>query len=149
MTDWQPDPSDGLRGDRLLSESLADHVRKDGHATDSGVYVLRCCSPGTAWDDHIDRWSDETEFLPDGVIAMAGATHLLYVGSSRNVRRRIEDHITGERHKALFLSVYPIYDVALVEWCAAETRRTLERQVADDLADRHPEWGVWCDGVIR
>jgi len=149
MTDWHPDPSDGLRGDRLLSESLAAHVPEDGHATDAGVYVLRCCSPGSDPTDHLDVWSAQFDVLPGGVTAFADKTHLLYVGSAYNVRQRIEDHATGDRRQAAFLSVYPVYDVVLVEWCAAETRRTLERQVADDLADRHPEWGIWCDGVVR
>jgi len=148
--DWHPDPSDGLRGDRLLSEALAPHVPENGDPTDAGVYVLRCCSPG-GLHAHARRWRDAGYEAghPSGVATIAASTHLLYVGSSRNVRRRIADHLSGDRQRASFLTVYPPFDVALVEWCAAARRHIEERQVADRLADRHPEWAVWCDGVVR
>ena len=151
MPDWHPDPSDGLRGDRLISEALAPHAPEDGHPTDPGVYVLRCCSPGRSLHAHAQRWREAgyRDAHPDSLARLADGTHLLYVGCARNVRVRIEDHVTGDRRRAAFVAAYPAFDVALVEWCAADRRRVVERQVADRLAYRHPEWAVWCDGVVR
>jgi len=150
--DWHPDPEDGLRGDRLLSEALAPHaLGVDEWPDDPGVYVLRCCSPGDSLESHARRWRDAGywDTHPDAVPRLAEATRLLYVGSAMNVRSRIEDHVTGDRHRAAFVSVYPPFDVCLIEWCAPSRCRTVERQVADELADKHPEWAVWCDGVVR
>jgi len=144
-----PDPSDGLRGDRLLSEALAPHTDDDHDATDAGIYVLRCCTVDGGLDAHVAQWREHVDTLPASVDFLAEATHLFYVGSARNVRSRIEDHVAGEKRQATFLEVYPPFAIVQVHWCHADRRQILERQVADEWGRDRPGWQVWCDGALR
>jgi predicted GIY-YIG superfamily endonuclease len=149
MPDYHPDPADGLRGDRLLSEALASFETSDHAATDPGVYVLRCCSPGGTLAAHARAWRQAgyRDAHPDQMDRLASANRLVYVGAATTLRERIADHINGGRRQTAFLSVYPVFDVAGVEWTDQPFER--ETRVAMHLADEYPTWAVWCDGVVR
>jgi len=147
MTNYNPNPTDGLRGDRLLSEALASHTTDRHDGTDSGVYALRCCSPGDTVEEHHRRWRDYYDVVPETIDRLASADQLAYVGAASNVRARLEDHISGDVRQAAFTTVYPPYSIVSVTW-THNTDAAFERElrVAFDLSDTCT---VWCNGALR
>jgi predicted GIY-YIG superfamily endonuclease len=119
--------------------------------TQPGVYVLALDNPGPRLEDHARRWYQEYKTVhPDDVAAMVGANQMLYVGAAKNLAARLEEHVTGEKKQAKWLTVYPPVEVRQVGVSASVyTAFQTETQTAYRVAEATPGTTVVvCDGEV-
>jgi len=126
-----------LRDDHaLLSEALAPHVA-DGHsASEPGVYALEIATPNAGHEEHSRLWLRRYDRVPPYLDKIVDADHVVYVGRSANVRRRISEHVSGEVRRASLPSVYDVRDVYGLR-LGANTDHA-ERMYADELRRETP-----------
>jgi len=77
-----------------------------------GCYCLKLSRPhdvGDRWDQHFDN-------RPPYWDAFTSAERVLYVGASKDVLGRLEDHRDGEKRKAALLRVCSIDSLFGIEW---------------------------------
>jgi len=139
MTHYSPAFDTGLRGTLTLSE----HVEQEGHTpTDlrgPGCYALRCCRP----DDPTAAWDREFDTRPEYVADLVLSNEIVYVGASKDVYSRLEDHVAGDVRQAALLQVCPPHSLLDV-WLFDSVERAFEREsgIALELQQDHPQWYV-------
>lgn len=116
-----------------------------------GVYVLDLDSPGESLHAHARRWYGEFETVhPKDVPSLAGADRLLYVGASKNLQSRLDEHVRADIRLSTWLSVYPVESLHAVYPARSATRAFEQETVrAYDVASETPETtAVICDGEV-
>lgn len=106
-----------------------------------GVYALdlrRPEDPAAAWDQHYDR-------RPPWWQSFVDSSHVIYVGASTNVLRRLEEHRDGRVRRASILRVCDVTDVRGVWWMdSAERAFEREHGIAMSIQNAKPESYVHC-----
>jgi len=115
-----PNPDDGLRGDRLLTEALAPFTDDAHAATDPGIYLLRCCSPGDSLEVHARAWrgAGYRDAHPEEMERFASAEKLIYVGAIAG----LIGYVVGD-------SLHP------VRYAAAKALREMGEALEEDVND--------------
>jgi len=139
MTEYDPDPETGVRGDEILSE----HVEAVGYTPTElrspGVYALRCCRP----DDPAAAWDDAFDARPEYLADIVQCPVVVYVGAAKDVYDRLVDHAEGEHRQAALLQVCPphaLLDVRLYD--DADEAFLRESSIALDLQNEHRRWYI-------
>jgi len=139
MTEYDPDPDTGLRGDLPLSE----HVEQVGYTPtelrNPGVYTLRCCRP----DDPTAAWDEIFDHRSQYVDEMIDASEIVYVGAAKDVYDRLTDHVAGDVRQTALLRVCPphnLIDVQLFD--SADKAFMRESGIATQLQNQNPSWYV-------
>ena len=98
-------------------EAIAPHVT-DGHtASDPGVYALEVDLPAKAgWETLARDWLEYYESTPPYLGRLVDAETVIYVGASKNVRDRIEEHRRGKVRKATLPRIWGVTGVHTVWW---------------------------------
>jgi len=99
----------------MLPADAEPFIPKGGDISDlrnPGCYALELSRPhdvGERWDQHFDN-------RPDYWDEFVNADRVLYVGASKDVLGRLEDHRDGEKRKAALLRVCSIASLFGIEW---------------------------------
>lgn len=110
-----------------------------------GCYALALDVPDSVEAANRD-WLAHFDALPgnDAVGRLARAEAVAYVGASKDVYGRLEDHAKGEVRKARVMQPFPPTEV--IDVWPEDSQFIAERQHAYALAD--DGWRVWCDGEV-
>lgn len=106
-----------------------------------GVYVLRLTRP----DNLAQEWDDVFEHRPDYWDELTESDRVVYVGASKNVLGRLEEHRDGNVRKVALLRVCDIEELGNIWWFAdVETAFQNESKMAIMLQNERPDWYVHC-----
>jgi len=109
----------------------------DGHEwSDPGVYCLRLNRP----DDLAEAWDATFDHRPDYWDDLQQAQGVVYVGASKNVMGRLEDHRDGDKRLTVLTEVCEIEGLRNVWWMdSVEAAFTQESQIAILMQNQRPE----------
>jgi len=104
-----------------------------------GVYALKCLKP----EDIADRWDATFDHRPAYWDELVDAERVAYVGASKDVLARLEDHRDAEVRKAALLRVCEPVGVLNIRFFKS-AHRAFEREsgLALRFARQHPEFYV-------
>lgn len=109
-------------------EELAPHVTENHAASDPGVYAVEIGVPENAGYETLSRdWLEQYESTPPYLSQLVDADTVVYVGASKSVRDRIEEHRKGKVRKASLPRIWGITDVVDV-WWYTDKNRAFERE---------------------
>jgi len=98
-------------------EAVAPHVTDGFVASDPGVYALEIGVPPKAGYETLSRdWLDYYESTPPYLGRIVDADTTIYVGASKNVRDRIDEHREGKVRKATLPRIWGVTGVHTVWW---------------------------------
>jgi len=142
--EWSPAIETGLSGEVYLSEHIEHHV--DGGPTEAhrpGVYCLELSIPEQCGLETYSRlWLDTHGTVPTYLESIVEANRLLYVGSSGNVYKRIQQHLEHPNRSTTVASTFPIHHIEKIWWYddaqTAEDREHGHRmELNHQLVDAH------------
>ena len=84
------------------------------------------------WDRHFDTRPD------DYWEELVAADEVIYVGGTKDLLGRLEDHRDGEVRQAVLLEVCAILSIRSVWWADGDDPLLVERQLADALRAEEP-----------
>lgn len=137
---------------RLTPVSLHETLDYGGMLDDAegpGCYALELRVPDSVEAVH-RQWLTVHEHVPqhDGLDQLAEAGRVAYVGASKHVRRRLEDHVNSELRQAAFVEAFDPVDVVKI-WPFDSAGEAFEREGAKATELAHEGWVVAKDGEVR
>jgi len=109
-------------------EQIAPHVGDGYSASNPGVYAVGIAVPESAGYETLSRdWLEHYGSTPPYLGRIVDAETVIYVGASKNVRDRIEEHRQGKVRKAALPRIWGITDVVDVYWYN-DVSRAFERE---------------------
>lgn len=103
------------------------------------VYALKCIKP----DDMAAQWDRQFDHRPDYWNELVNAQRVAYVGASKDVLARLEDHRDADVRKAALLEVCePVGVLNIKFFKTAEKAFERESGLALRFAREHPEFYV-------
>ena len=116
----------------------------DAHTDESparpGCYALEIDVPETAGLETLSRdWLRHYESTPEYLEEIVELDRCIYVGAAKNVRARLEDHVSRQVRKATLPTVWGVSDLITVWWFdSAELAFEREQWCADELRRAFP-----------
>ena len=109
-------------------EAIAPHVA-DGHTvSDPGVYAVEIGVPEQTGYESLSRdWLKHSDSTPPYLGRIVDAKRVIYVGASKNVRDRIEEHQRGKVRKATLPRIWGVTGVHTC-WWYKDVSRAFERE---------------------
>lgn len=109
-------------------EAVAPHVADGFVASDPGVYAVEIGVPESAGYETLARdWLEYYESTPPYLGRLVDAETVIYVGASKNVRDRIEEHRRGKVRKATLPRIWGVTGVHTC-WWYKDVSRAFERE---------------------
>lgn len=109
-------------------EQIATHVTDSHAASDPGVYAVEIGVPESAGYETLSRdWLKHYDNTPPYLGRIVDADTVIYVGASKSVRDRIDEHREGKVRKATLPRLWGITDVVDV-WWYNDVSRAFERE---------------------
>jgi len=131
----------------LTATDIHERLDTAGLLSDSrgpGAYALRVDTPADR-ESVARAWLSEVDAaLPHEAFARLSRERVAYVGGSKDVYSRLQDHGDAQVRQATFLEVFDAVDLLDV-WPADDPFRA-ERRVARELS--RDGWAVWTDGEL-
>ena len=125
-----------------LPEDVEPHLGTDADLSDArnpGCYALRLTKP----DDLASAWDRQFDTRPEWFDAFAEKPACVYVGSARDVLRRLEEHRDGEVRTTVLTELCEIESLRNLWLLPASTERHQrefeERKVARLMRREYPE----------
>jgi len=105
-----------------------------------GCYALEIDVPKTAGLEALSRdWLRHYESTPGYLLEISAMDRCIYVGAAKNVRARLEDHVSRQVRKATLPTVWGVSDLVEVWWFdSAEQAFEREQWCADELRTECP-----------
>jgi predicted GIY-YIG superfamily endonuclease len=140
---WEPPVDTSIsQPDEYLSERIETIAESPTEAHAPGVYVLEFSTPKTDKENRRSQikklWLSEKETLPSYFEELVEAHKLLYVGFSKDVYSRIEQHIN--KHQTTTLAdVFPLHSVFDIYFYETKQKAALnEESHTIDLNNAYP-----------